>query len=452
MVNGMLMDPPVGLAPSVDALLAVDPYVLDAEAIADHFRGLRAAHSRLDAAELAAVRALEALEIATKGEGLGPAHWIARHTGAARSEAGGRVRLAGYAEHMPLSAAALEAGEISLDHLRVLARCVGPKTRDQFTVDEPTLLARARETGVDELAKSVEYWLDRMRPEEPERRDPAEDDVAFIKKKLGGRWRLTADFGILGAELNAALQQKGSELFHADRRAGEADPTDPIATRGHPQRVAAALFELVGLGAAADDQLTDRRRPAITAVVDQPTICGRDTENPIHETDDGTVLSRQLLEMWLCDCSLARVVLGADSMPINLGRAVRTPSAAQRRALVVRDRGCVVPGCERPPAWCDAHHVPEWEHGGRTDLDAMALLCRHHHGRVHGGHITVEMVGGHPEVRRSDGTLIPPLRPSTATRGSPRPPGSRGREGCGSGIGLHEYADSRILDRCTPSG
>jgi hypothetical protein len=51
--------------------------------------------------------------------------------------------------------------------------------------------------------------------------------------------------------------------------------------------------------------------------------------------------------------------------------------------LEARDGGCVFPGCDRPPAWCDAHHVDERSRGGRTDLRRMALLCRHHHTVTH---------------------------------------------------------------------
>ncbi|MGI8692315.1 MAG: HNH endonuclease signature motif containing protein [Geodermatophilaceae bacterium] len=39
----------------------------------------------------------------------------------------------------------------------------------------------------------------------------------------------------------------------------------------------------------------------------------------------------------------------------------------------------------RPPAWCDAHHVIGWYHGGRTDLSNLVLLCRRHHRAVHRG-------------------------------------------------------------------
>ncbi len=60
---------------------------------------------------------------------------------------------------------------------------------------------------------------------------------------------------------------------------------------------------------------------------------------------------------------------GGPTQPLELGRTTRVVTAAQRAALVVRDGGCVVAGCQRPPAWCEAHHLVQWLHGGPTDLD-----------------------------------------------------------------------------------
>jgi hypothetical protein len=57
----------------------------------------------------------------------------------------------------------------------------------------------------------------------------------------------------------------------------------------------------------------------------------------------------------------------------------------QRIALAARDKGCAFPGCDRPPGWTDVHHVIPWRTGGRTDLDNLILLCRHHHRLVHEG-------------------------------------------------------------------
>ncbi|MEP6482771.1 MAG: HNH endonuclease signature motif containing protein [Rhodoglobus sp.] len=42
----------------------------------------------------------------------------------------------------------------------------------------------------------------------------------------------------------------------------------------------------------------------------------------------------------------------------------------------MRDGGCRFPGCDRPPSWCEAHHIVPWSHGGRTDLADGLLLCR----------------------------------------------------------------------------
>ena len=76
---------------------------------------------------------------------------------------------------------------------------------------------------------------------------------------------------------------------------------------------------------------------------------------------------------------------GAPTQPLAVGRTSRVVTPAQRVALAVRDGGCGFPECGRPPAWCEAHHVRHWLHGGPTGLANLALLCRAHHRAVHGG-------------------------------------------------------------------
>jgi HNH endonuclease len=95
---------------------------------------------------------------------------------------------------------------------------------------------------------------------------------------------------------------------------------------------------------------------------------------------------------------------GAPTQPLEVGRTSRVVSAAQRAALVVRDGGCAFPGCDRPLAWCEAHHLRHWLHGGPTDLANLALVCRAHHRAVH--------EGGWRLVRDPDGRLTasPPYR------------------------------------------
>jgi hypothetical protein len=76
---------------------------------------------------------------------------------------------------------------------------------------------------------------------------------------------------------------------------------------------------------------------------------------------------------------------GAPTQPLEVGRTTRVVTTAQRAALVVRDGGCAVPDCDRPPGWCEAHHLVHWLHGGPTDLANLALVCRAHHRAVHEG-------------------------------------------------------------------
>jgi hypothetical protein len=89
------------------------------------------------------------------------------------------------------------------------------------------------------------------------------------------------------------------------------------------------------------------------------------------------------IERLLCDAGVARVITRGRSVPIDVGRTTRTIPSALWRALVVRDRGCVAPGCDRPPGWCEVHHRIPWSHGAGTDLENCELRCGQHHHAVH---------------------------------------------------------------------
>ena len=99
--------------------------------------------------------------------------------------------------------------------------------------------------------------------------------------------------------------------------------------------------------------------------------------------DTGTGLSVSETRRLLCNAGIVPAVLGADSAVLDLGRGRRLFDRHQRLALTVRDRGCVFPGCERPPAWCEAHHTIAWSEGGPTDLSHGALVCCFHHHLIH---------------------------------------------------------------------
>jgi hypothetical protein len=78
--------------------------------------------------------------------------------------------------------------------------------------------------------------------------------------------------------------------------------------------------------------------------------------------------------------------VNAQSVVVDVGRATRTVSTAQRRALNSRDGGCQWPGCDRSASWSAAHHLKHWtKDRGPTDLDNLVLLCHRHHTMVHEG-------------------------------------------------------------------
>jgi hypothetical protein len=41
------------------------------------------------------------------------------------------------------------------------------------------------------------------------------------------------------------------------------------------------------------------------------------------------------------------------------------------------------PGCDRPPAWCECHHIEHWSDGGDTKLHNLVMLCGSHHRILH---------------------------------------------------------------------
>src|SRR4030095_3837100 len=197
-----------------------------------------------------------------------------------------------------------------------------------------------------------------------------------------------------------------------------ARPADAADTRSGGQRTADALTEIARRQLEGGQlPVTGGVRPQLSVIIDLNSLDGQPgriggemgwagllaPEASRRLACDATitrvVVSRQPVEA--CDhChggqphhpsatglqALLRAVLaklppilgGAPSRPLDVGRATRVVTPAQRQALAVRDGGCVFPGCSRPLAWCEGHHVRHWLDGGPTDLANLALVCRAH--------------------------------------------------------------------------
>lgn len=112
-----------------------------------------------------------------------------------------------------------------------------------------------------------------------------------------------------------------------------------------------------------------------------------------------TPVSTRVAAHTACGGTVQRVVLGADGRIIALGSSDRIFTPAQRRAIGVRDRECLIPGCNVPAAWCEIHHVTEHARGGPTHTDNGVALCWHHHRTLDTSGWQIRMRGGVPQVR-----------------------------------------------------
>ncbi|GAA1690604.1 HNH endonuclease signature motif containing protein [Fodinicola feengrottensis] len=106
----------------------------------------------------------------------------------------------------------------------------------------------------------------------------------------------------------------------------------------------------------------------------------------------GAPISPEGVRRLACDADIIPMVLGSDSVPLDVGRNERLITPALRKALIARDEGCA--RCGRPPRWTRGHHICHWADGGATCLENCVLLCDRCHRLVHHGGWDVRIVDG----------------------------------------------------------
>ena len=137
---------------------------------------------------------------------------------------------------------------------------------------------------------------------------------------------------------------------------------------------------------------TGRHRPHVELHIDQRDLTTIDGACAV--TANGRLLPTWATDAALCDCVIHRV-LRAGSAVLDYGRQTRTVPAPLVRTIHARDVHCRFPGCDRPGAWCDVHHIHEWSRGGRTEPANLLLLCNRHHHLIHRDRWTIHL---HPDA------------------------------------------------------
>jgi Domain of unknown function (DUF222)/HNH endonuclease len=325
---------------------------------------------------------------------LSASSWLAHRHRLPRSVTEGHLRLARALAEMPETARAHGDGEIAGHAVRelVFAREVNPEA---FAETEGALVEAARTLSFAELRRVLAYW---RAAADPDRAIEDEDRVIerrhlHVSPTMHGMVRVDGD---LDPETGQSLITALRAIVDSETRSDGRD----LRTPG--QRRADALGEVCRQWlASAERPSVAGERPHVVVNVDLRTLEGR----MAGELEDAGPITADTARRLACDASVTRVITQGASEPLDVGRRTNVVPAALRRAVTVRDRGCTFPGCERPPGWCDAHHVQHWADGGATAIDNLVLLCRPHHRAIHRG-FRVDMVDGSPRFSRPDGTEL----------------------------------------------
>lgn len=148
-------------------------------------------------------------------------------------------------------------------------------------------------------------------------------------------------------------------------------------------------------------RIVGSRVPAVRVLTTETTLATRRGHGRIEGSE--RPVSVETVERTICTAGTVHLLFSESGKVLDLGRDERLFTSHQKVALAVRDGGCIWPGCDRPPAWTEAHHINQWARdGGRTDVRDGVLLCRYHHLLLHNNHWEI--------VRKDSGyLLIPPV-------------------------------------------
>jgi hypothetical protein len=326
------------------------------------------------------------------------------------ADPGRRLRIAAAARQVPDIGEAYARGEISAEHVDVIA-----KVLPDF--DPEVLAAGAGKLLAEQAAVLTPQRLGQVAVRVREHFHP--DTADLRAARLVERRDLQVWHTFEGAVgVNGMLDPEGGELFLATLEALTPPPTAGDQ-RTSGQRRADALVDLCRL-AGGHGPATGGERPHVTVTVGLADLQLAATAPPGHPARMGTdrLVTAETARRMACDATIIPAVLGSAGEPLDLGRAARLVSTAQRRALALRDGRCRFPGCDRPPQWTDAHHLVPWADGGRTDLANLVLLCRWHHTAVHEGGWRIDLdtttnivTAARPDGRQLDLVSPPPDRP-----------------------------------------
>ena len=290
--------------------------------------------------------------------------------------------------------AAVSAGELSVEAARAIRVGLGEPTEhvsmEMLVEAVDLLLAEAPALDADRLrlaARDLRDQFDAAGVADRERQIYLARGMRRVTRADGGsRWILDFDLES-GAYVNDLYDKLLSPRRNGPRFVSDDDRAwaDAIATdsRSDEQYAHDAITELLRAGVGADSQrIVGSRQPSVRVLTTARALETREGLGRIEGV--ATPVSIATVERTACANGIIPIAFDDDGQVLNLGREHRLFSARQRIALAARDGGCVAVDCDKPPSWCEAHHVQHWKRDhGRTDIADGVLLCRFHHLLVH---------------------------------------------------------------------
>lgn len=364
--RGARADDPVALlAAAADALARLDPADLPDAAVADLAVATRRGIDRLEGCFVRLARAAHLRGLGSESGAPSTAAWLARRAVMRTGDARAAIEAGEICDLLAATGEAWRSGEISTAAARTIGGARVEGHDGPLEEAEPVMLGFARAGDLRAVARLAARFRNLARSDG---RAPRVPDGLYVSRGYTGRTVLSGDFGDLAAEtVVTALHAYTDPPSDDDRRPGSQRRADALV------RICEVALERLPAGRRDHGQ--------VSVVVDWATLAGDASgradgqyTGPVHLDD---------VHRLLCDTTVSRIVTDPAGIPIDVGRARRNPPARLRRALVARDEGCRFPGCDRPPGWCDAHHIHHWTRGGSTDLPNLVLLCSHHHRLVH---------------------------------------------------------------------
>ena len=298
----------------------------------------------------------------------------------------------------PELARVFATGQLSVEAVACIARALDEVERrspDHVDAAEHLLTAQASVLTARHLRIACRTVIDTVDPEgvelrEEEMRRRSGLDVSRTPDGLL-RWVITMHpeaAGFLSTALDARTAPRREPRFGD----GELLPAEEVDTRTLAQRRLDALVSIARESIEHDPGHV--AGTAVTMLVTVPLDVLRTGLGAARisgvEAPIGAGTARRLA----AGAEIIPVVMGGPSEPLDLGIAQRLFTSAQRRALEIRDGGCLWPKCPAPPGWCEAAHIEPWATGGRTDLHNAMLLCPYHHRRFDSDGWSLEKRGG----------------------------------------------------------